>query len=209
MSGVLPEIDDWDDDEVEPSRRRALWGIGVLGGIALVVASLMVLLGGGSKDPNAGPGPQPIDTGPAVVTTQSPADSSAPTATSPSTSTSATSPGVPAASGNPCPAVTSCVVTGDGGAIAALNAFRAANGAPPAAVSVTTNAQTCALNKGGGPTCVPHYAWTSVPTQAGAQAITKIESFGKAWMLDAKAQSFSVGWAYVGGQYNCVLLKSP
>ncbi|MEO6887181.1 MAG: hypothetical protein ABI232_12985 [Jatrophihabitantaceae bacterium] len=205
MGGVLPDIEDWDED-AEPSRSRALWAIVVLGCIALIVASLMVLLGGGSKDPNAGPGPQPLDTGTNAMTSQTATEGRTPDST---TATSSSSPAVPPASGDPCPAAKSCVVTGDGGAIAALNAFRTKNGVAPVAAAVTANAQTCAMNKGGGAACVPHYAWTSVPTQSGTLAITKIESFGKAWMLDPKAQSFNVGWAYVGGQYNCVLLKSP
>ena len=29
------------------------------------------------------------------------------------------------------------------------------------------------------------------------------------WLLDRSTQTVSVGWAYVGGQYECVLLKAP
>ena len=74
---------------------------------------------------------------------------------------------------------------------------------------VTTNAQVCARRRGTGPTCVPHYAWTSLGDQDGAKAVAKIASFGSGWLLDPKTTAISVGWAYVGGQYECVLLKAP
>jgi hypothetical protein len=100
-------------------------------------------------------------------------------------------------------------VDGDGGALAAVNAYRTRHGLTAVPGGVSTNAQTCAENKGTGPTCVPHYAWTAVPDQDGAQAVGKIADFGSDWLLDASTKTISVGWAYVNGQYECVLLKAP
>jgi hypothetical protein len=56
---------------------------------------------------------------------------------------------------------------------------------------------------------VPHYAWTSLADQDGAKAVRKIADFGRDWLLDPSVKTISVGWAYVGGQYECVLLKAP
>ena len=90
-----------------------------------------------------------------------------------------------------------------------MNAYRTQHGLAAVPGGVTHNAQICALNKGGGSTCVPHYAWTSLPDQDGATAVTKIADFGSDWLLDKSTKTVSVGWAYVGGQYECVLLKAP
>jgi hypothetical protein len=100
-------------------------------------------------------------------------------------------------------------VAGDGGALAAVNAFRTDHGLPAVTGGVSQNAQTCAQNKGSGPTCVPHYAWTSLADQNGTKAVAKIAAFGSDWLLDRGTQTVSVGWAYVGGSYECVLLKAP
>jgi hypothetical protein len=56
---------------------------------------------------------------------------------------------------------------------------------------------------------VPHYAWTALPDQNGAKAVAKIASFGSSWLLDRSTKTINVGWAYLGGQYECVLLKAP
>jgi hypothetical protein len=203
LNGVGEDSDDFED----PSRRRALWALLVLGCLALIIASLMVLLGGNGS-------PKNTDANPAVLpdpnaTSSSGGGTTAPASTSATASASSTAPTSPPASGNPCPAAPSCFVDGDGGAVAAVNAFRTKHGVPVVTGAVSAAAQTCALKNGTGPTCVPHYAWTSVPSQDGRLAVTKAAQFAGPWLLDAKMASFNVGWAYVGGQYNCVLLKSP
>lgn len=195
-------------------RRRAIWGLTVLACVAIIFVSLLILFGGGGG-PSSHATANAVPTGPAVTyesgshasTSASRAATSSSAATSAAPTTSL--PASPARSGNPCGGQSTCLVDGDGGALAALNAFRAQHGLPPVAGGVSANAQTCALNQGSGSTCVPHYAWTGVPTQNGAQAIQKIAQFGSSWMLDSGIQRIDIGWAYVGGQYQCVLLKSP
>ena len=194
-------------------RRRAIWGLTVLACVAVIFVSLLVLFGGGGGPSNHSHG-NAVPTGPAVTyETSSHASASASKAAS-STAAATTAPTTslpasPARTGNPCNGQASCLVSGDGGALAALNSFRAQHGLAPVAGGVSTNAQTCALNQGSGSTCVPHYAWTGLPTQNGAEAIQKISQFGSSWMLDSGIQRIDIGWAYVGGQYQCVLLKSP
>jgi hypothetical protein len=199
-----------DEEDGSGTRRHALWGLVVLACIAVLVALLMVFLGGGGHKNDQGLLDVPVQTPhtSATPTTQRTSTSAAHTSTAPSTPTSPTSPSAPR-TGNPCRGGNSCIVDGDGGAIAAVNALRTAHGLSRVPGAVTKNAQTCALHNGGGSTCIPHYAWTSVPAQDGKKAIAKIEDFGEAWLLDAKMSTLSVGWAYVGGSYECVLLKSP
>lgn len=215
----LPEPgDDPDSDDPGASRRRALWVMVVLACLALIVGCLMVLLGGGgsSKQHHVDLLP-PVHT-PSSTPTRAGPTQSEPAARSPSPSTgSATSPSLdtgteptgPPRRGDPCAGAGSCVVDGDGGALAAVNAYRSAHGLPAVPGGVTSNAQLCAEHEGNGPTCVPHYAWTAVADQDGAKAVRKIVGFGSAWLLDRSTTTISVGWAYVGGQYECVLLKAP
>jgi hypothetical protein len=200
------------------TRRHALWGLAVLVGVAAAVVGLMVLFGVGSSGGgnNNAIVPPPLPTGSATpgqtagATTSpaSPTSAAASTSSSPTDTASSSTPAT-VRSGNPCTGAATCVVDGDGGAVAAVNAYRAQHHLPPVPGTVTANAQTCALHSGGGATCVPHYAWTSMRTQDGTAAITKIASFAGPWLLDAKMSSFSVGWAYAGGSYQCVLLKTP
>lgn len=210
----LPLTSD-DDAESAASRRHALWALVVLGCLAVIVGCLMVLLGGGGKTRHAANILPPVQTpatsphhsvGAESTSHRPPSDGSSQAGSSRST------PSTPAGAirhGNPCSASATCVVNGDGGALAAVNAFRTGHGLPAVTGGVSANAQTCAQNKGSGSTCVPHYAWTSLPNQNGAKAVAKIAAFGSDWLLDRSTQTVSVGWAYVGGAYECVLLKAP
>ena len=203
-----------DDAESGASRRHALWTLGVLGCLAVTVGCLMVLLGGGGKTHHAAnilppvqtPASSPHHSVGAQSTSHGPHS-----AASSRTESSASPTGAAGAirHGDPCPSSPSCVVNGDGGALAAVNAYRTSHGLAAVTGGVSPNAQTCAQNKGSGPTCVPHYAWTSLPAQNGAKAVAKIAAFGSDWLLDSSTQTVSVGWAYVGGAYECVLLKAP
>jgi hypothetical protein len=140
-----------------------------------------------------------------TTTTAASSSSAAPT-----TQAASTTPAGRTRSGNPCPnRAASCAVDGDGGAIAAVNAFRTKHGLSAVQGTVTPAAQTCAAKNGSGATCVPHYAYTSLPSQDGAKAVAKIADFAQKWLLDPKMSTFSVGWAYVRGTYECVLLKAP
>ncbi|HEU5007789.1 MAG TPA: hypothetical protein VFT67_12505 [Jatrophihabitantaceae bacterium] len=206
------------DDDVESgaSRRHALWALVVLGCLAVTVGCLMVLLGGGGKTRHAANILPPVQT-PASsphhsVGAQSTSRGPHSAASSPAETSSSASPTGPAGvprHGNPCASSSTCVVDGDGGALAAVNAYRTSHGLAAVTGGVSPNAQTCAQNKGSGPTCVPHYAWTALPAQNGAKAVAKIAAFGSDWLLDSSTQTVSVGWAYVDGQYECVLLKAP
>lgn len=210
----LPLSADDDDAAATTSRRHALWALVVLGCLALIVGCLMVLLGGGGGQHRAVNIMPPVQTPTGTLhhsTDGQSTSSSAQPSTSARSSPSglATSPAGAIRRGNPCSDAPTCIVSGDGGALAAVNAFRAQHGLSAVTGGVTPNAQTCAQNKGSGPTCVPHYAWTALPEQDGAKAVAKIAAFGSDWLLDRSTQTVSVGWAYVGGQYECVLLKAP
>jgi hypothetical protein len=98
----------------------------------------------------------------------------------------------------------------DGGAVAAVNAFRVSHGGKAVPGTVSAQAQQCALRQGGGPTCVPHYAWQPTPVQDGARAVAGIAGRGDGtqWLLDPAVTSFSVGWAYAPGTgYQLAVLK--
>ncbi len=202
-------------EEEAASRRRALWGLVVLVAIGVLVGSLMVFLGrshtGRGGDGLAGGAPT-ASSQPAVsaVTSQT-----SPPAASP-TSLQAASSRPPSQTGTAsrCPSAAPCVLPGDGGAVAALNAFRTSHGLPAVPGTATSQAQQCALNQGDGPSCAPHYAWQPVSTREGAQVISMIasRSDGMAWLLDPSMTSFSVGWAFApgaggSGQYECAILK--
>ena len=70
--------------------------------------------------------------------------------------------------------------------------------------TVSPQAQQCALAQGNGPACQPSYAWEPVETQNGPKAVALVAA---KWLLDPTMKSFTVGWAYAGGQYECAILK--
>ena len=198
----------WDDP-----RRRARAILLILAMTAALIVSIMVFFVGTSKSHrdtglnDVGPTTQPTIT-----------SSHAATATKSSTPASRTSTSAapkPTSTANPCPSAKPCAVPGDnGGAVAALNKFRASHGLPAVAGSASADAQQCALGQGNGPTCQPHYAWQPVATQDGVQAINKVaQQDGGKWLLDPAMSSFSVGWAYTPGagggpgSYQFVVLK--
>ncbi|MCW2645838.1 MAG: hypothetical protein JWP07_1947 [Pseudonocardiales bacterium] len=186
----------WDDP-----RRRASVVLLILAMTAALVVSIMVFFVGTSTGHhNTGL----IDVGTtAAPTTKSatPTRSSTAASRTKSASTSTSAAPKPTSTANPCPSATPCAVPGDsGGAVAALNTFRASHGLPAVSGAATAQAQQCALGQGDGPTCQPHYAWQPVATQDGAQAISKIaQQDGGKWLLDPAMSSFSVGWAYTPG----------
>jgi type II secretory pathway pseudopilin PulG len=94
------------------------------------------------------------------------------------------------------------VLPGDAGqAGAAIDAYRTAGKQPAVPTTVSSGAQTCALNSGDGAACSASYFWEPVPTLDGSALVAKIaaKSSGAAWLLDPKATSFAVGWAYAPG----------
>jgi hypothetical protein len=196
-------------DEDEPndgSRRRALWGLVVLGCLALIIGSLMLLLGGGSdkKKDNADLDVPPVSSTP-TSTGRTTASHSASSTTAKPTSTAPTS---PPRTGNPCSGRSACGVAGDGGVVAALNGYRTAHGKKVVTGSATASAETCALHKGADKFCADHWIYTVVASQNGSDCIKGFTGFNPTWMLDQKMTSFSVGWAYDGGSYQCAVTKT-
>jgi MYXO-CTERM domain-containing protein len=215
VSGMLadPPNDphDPDDDRDDPdgaSRRHALWGLLVLALAAVVVVSSMMLLSGNSSSNHRGL----IGITDTAQPPTSPASSAPPSSPSPSrTATTTSARPKPTRTGNPCPSAAPCAVPGDdGGAVAAVNAFRVSHGGKSVPGAVSAQAQQCALQQGNGATCVPHYAWQPTPAQDGVRAVAGIAGRGDGaqWLLDPAVSSFSVGWAYAPGTgYELAVLK--
>lgn len=212
MSDVLDGIgDDLDDEGV--SRRRSVWGLLVLACVAVIVACLMILLGGSKDSGNNAQPPAPVDTGNPVTVIPRSTPVSSPNGSSDDSSRSSTGVSTPPAnvhSGNPCPDEKSCAVDGDAGLITLINKYRQDEGKKPVDGTVSENAKKCALGRGGdGSACVPHYAWTNVPKQDAAAALAKLKGFSSSWMLDSGIKKLEVGWAWNGSGWNVALLKSP
>lgn len=223
---LLPTEPEPPDEGEDGSRRHALIGLGTLGGIAGLVVLIAVVVSSVSSNGHGSPkGGSPLTlfekrTSPAEQTTPTPTPTPAPpTSTHPAThspSPTTSAHPTPATTGNPCPSIRPCAVTGDAGAaVAAVNQFRAHHGASPVPGTISPQAQQCALQQGEGAACEPHYAWQAVSTQDGRQVINKIAGLGGglAWLLDPRMRSFSIGWAYVPnaaggpGLYECAILK--
>jgi hypothetical protein len=200
----------WVADPESEHRRRAVWGLTILGLAAVIVVALMVFLIGssGSNDtsglPHAGQIPEhstPADSGAHSSTQHRSSSSSGPSAPgTTSASTTATS---------SCTSGTSCTLDGDaGGVIDAINTFRKSNGQAAVPGATTEQAKTCSLNSGGGG-CPSSYFWEPVYPQDGAAVVTKIASRGdgRSFLLDPSMKSLQVGWALVGGQYSCTVVE--
>jgi len=200
-----------DDEEEDGSRGRAVWGLGALAIIAaLIVVILLATSGsGGHKGDQALTSlshlpSRPASTGSNPTTAASSASSSA------SASSTAATTAIPTSAADPCPSAAPCAVPGDAGQlVAAVNRYRTAHGRSAVSGNVSAQAQQCALKQGDGPACAPSFAWEPLPTQDGAKAIGLVagRSAGAQWLLDPGMKSFSVGWAYAGGQYECAILK--
>jgi hypothetical protein len=195
-------------------RRRAAVALAViaLAAVALVAIMLYVLGSGGHS---GGPPPTIAGTGPAVVATGGqPAthSSSRPKSTQPTrpTPTSSTSTSSVVAHRTPtCPTTAPCPVPGDvGGAVAAVNAYRASHGVAPVRGTVTRSAQACAVSSGN--TCPSHYFWEPVG-RSGRQVVRKIAASGGkgvSFLLDKSTHVIEVGWAYLprSHSYECAIV---
>lgn len=209
MSDLVPAPDELEHAE----RRRAVWGLTILGLVAALIVAVMVFVLGTSPGghPRAA---LPGDTGALTHGSTATSPSGRPTSATSSAATSSSVAPTPTATGNPCPSSTSCVVPGDAGqAVQALNAYRTSHGAAAVPGSVSADAQQCAMQHGDGPTCQPQYSWEPVgSTQDGAKVIDMIAGRGAGWLLDSAMTSFSVGWVYFpsgsGGHYECAVLKT-
>jgi hypothetical protein len=193
-------VDDSSPEVESDLRRRAAWLLVMLAIVAVllvVVISAVADKGGDDNSNNAGPGP--LDSA----------------ATTPSSSTSGHQSGRPRrhhpGSGSDgtnsststvpvgqlsCPTPEPCILDGDvGSSIQAINDFRIAHGLAAVPGSVSTQAQTCALNNGTG--CSGGWAETLLSHPDGAEAVQKIEQY--AHFEDPNMTSVEVGWAYDPG----------
>lgn len=203
-----PPEDNWDEPKT-----RAVWGLVALGIIAVIVVVVLFAIGGGSGGRHPQQGLSQLPSAPLTVP---PTSSNEPTATPKPSPTaharaSAATATIPTSTANPCPGATQCAVPGDAGhLVAAVNQFRVSHGAPPVAGTVSAQAQQCALAQGDGAACNSGFAWEPVPTQSGPKAVELVAGHGDgtAWLLDPSMTSFSVGWGYAGGQYECAILKA-
>lgn len=187
-----------DDERPESDiRKRAAWLLAMLA----VVAGLFVLLsvtlfntsgGGGTNHGAIADPPTDIATGgaPAGPTPSSSGTPSRTPSTSPATSSSAPV-GKPS-----CPGNASCTVTGDvGGAMSAINAYRAQSGKKPVPVSTNAEAQKCALSSG--ENCPSSFVWVRVTDLSGPAVVKGVSGFNSSNDLLAEGvKSYDVGWAY-------------
>lgn len=135
---------------------------------------------------------------------------SSPTGTSAPASTRAPSPALTRPAGNvavadaPCTGSTPCLVAGDGGIAAALNASRHAHGTGPAGVAVTSLAQRCAAS--GGAECPGQYAIQTADAPSGRQAVASLAaSPGNDWLFGPGTVSLQAGWAYLPNLHQYVV----
>jgi hypothetical protein len=115
-------------------------------------------------------------------------------------------PPTPPRAAGPCGAAAKCVVPGDGGLAAAIDAARAQRGAAPVTVVVSGDAQQCALALG----CSGQYALQAEPAQNGAAAVRDLGADpGSGWLLAPGTSAIGVGWAYIATYgYVAVLLRA-
>ncbi|MEO8889575.1 MAG: hypothetical protein ABI301_01990 [Jatrophihabitantaceae bacterium] len=200
-------LDPEEREPVDGSRRRALWGLVVLGCVAVIIGSLMVLLGGGSgnKNNNTGLDQPPLTSPPTTVIKSTPTHRATTKAIVPTKPAPKPS---PPRTGNPCAGAATCGVSGDGGVVTALNAYRTEHGEKTVSGAATARAETCALHQGAAKYCAQHWIYTTSPSQSGTDCIKGFAGFNPSWLLDKQMTSFSVGWAYVAGTYQCAVAKT-
>lgn len=194
----------WVADPETEHRRRAIWGLTILGLAAVIVVALMVFLigssGGGDDNglPNAGDIPESSSTAGSSQHSSSHSASSSSSASSSASTTATTK----------CSSGSSCTLDGDAGhVIDAINALRTSNGQQAVPGTTTEAAKTCSLNSGGSG-CPSSYFWEPVSPQNGSDVVKKIldKSDGRSFLLNPSMKSLQIGWAYVGGMYSCTVI---
>lgn len=190
------------NDEIDPdqreddARRHGLWGLGVLAMIAVVVVSFMILFTGGKEGDQDSSTIQDDST----LSGALPSSGSHRTAHSRSTAPSSATSSRPRVSGAP-----------NLRALAAgINELRIRQGVSAVSAGPSDNAQDCAMTRGDGPTCVPHFMWTQVDSLDPEAAVRALQNVNESWLLDPTTTRFEIGWSRdPGGRYNCVVLKYP
>ncbi len=188
-----------DDEERAESeiRKRAAWLLAMLA----VVAGLFVLLSltlfkssSGSSDPSAD------DTLPVATSAAPSGSSSRPAPRTSATGTSSGATGTGTSSGvvpkPSCPGNKTCAVQGDvGGAMRAINAYRAQHGRKAVPTTSSQAAQRCALTEGD--TCPSSFVWVRVDDLSGSAVVKGVTGFHSSDdLLSDSARSYAVGWAY-------------
>lgn len=189
-------VDDIDPAGESDLRRRAAWLLGMLALVAVlfVIVLTVVIKSGGKHGTDNTPGA--LDSAasgqPGASSTRPPSQHhTVGTSHTPQPGTSITT--VPATGDTTCPTPSPCMLAGDaGGAVAAVNAARAAEHQPAISGESTPAAQQCALGKGNG--CSGSWAVTWGATDDGASLVAKIPDHDA--LLDPKLTGFQVGWAY-------------
>lgn len=199
--------DDGEQEVDSDLRRRAAWLLLMLAIVAvLLVVVISALVSTNNDDGSDSSGNKPLDN----VATQSGGQQQGPSGHSGhqrrhhnqpgpgggSSTNSGTGTSTIPVGTTTCPGTETCVLQGDpGNAIQAINDFRAAHGQPAVPGSVTTQAQTCAVNNGSG--CTGGWAETLLSDLNGEEAVQKIEQF--AHFEEPHLTSIEVGWAYDPG----------
>jgi len=193
-------VDDSDREVDSDLRRRAAWLLLMLAIVAVLLVVVISALVSTHNDGNDSTGPKALD--PAATESggpqQGPSGHHSPhhlhnhpgQSGGPATNTGTTT--IPVGT-TTCSGADTCVLQGDPGkAIQAINDFRVAHGQPAVPGSVTSQAQTCALNNGSG--CTGGWAETLLSDLNGEEAVQKIEQY--AHFEDPHLTSIEVGWAY-------------
>lgn len=197
---------------VDGARRRALWTLVALACVAVLIGALMLLLGSGSghnknNDALDVPTSTPTSSGESLSSHAASTPPATPTTRTVTTATSPTPTTSAPRTGNPCSGKSNCGVAGDGGVVAALNAYRTAHGNKAVTGTASAAALTCAEHNGSAQFCAEHWIYTTLGSQSGPECVKKLIGFNANWLLDKKITSISVGWAYTGGSYQCVVTK--
>lgn len=114
-----------------------------------------------------------------------------------------------------CHSTAPCSLSGDGGVLAAVNAYRASHQQSALTGSVSTAATKCAMQNGDGASCTSNYFWEPMSALDGPALVTKIagKATGKAWLLDPSTKTIAIGWANLSGSgsgsYACAVIADP
>jgi hypothetical protein len=192
-----------DRTDAELARRRAAFGFAGLAVAAAVVVVLVFALSRPGSTHKQADVAGVSTTAPSAAPTTASTTVARPKTTAPRTTPAASKP--PPTSCTPAP----CVLAGDPGIIAAVNALRKSQSLPAVTAGTSAQATSCALHSGDGSSCPGSYYWAHVPATQGTAIVTKISTLsgGRAWLLNPKLTKLAVGCAQpVTGQYQCAVL---
>lgn len=169
-----------------------MWGLAVLGMVALIVVAFLILFTGGKSGGNNDGG-------------------STSYGSSAFGNGRSSHPHKPSASRSASQSTSAAAATGDAASLAAaINALRARHGLSAVTASVSSNAQACAAAHGGGATCVPHYIYAVVANTDGPKVAQALADVNETWLLAKDATRIEIGFAVdAKGGYDCAVLRFP